>query len=203
LVPDSPCRAAGLLIEAPKLTATPGSSGSFDLLLVNTNPAGGASYNVAADSFGLALSGPLNVTFTNVTINTSATYIYVTSGTTVPGGMPLSLDSFPNTQFTGSDFETASPLYRTVTPGESFGLAHVSFAVSSTTPNGTERISLVSSATSLSDNNGKTIGVSLAGGSLRVGAVPEPATLTQAAIAALIGLGWFWSRRKSRGAVAR
>jgi hypothetical protein len=40
-----PCRAEGLVIEAPNLTnRAPGFSGSFDVLLVNTNPAGGASY---------------------------------------------------------------------------------------------------------------------------------------------------------------
>ena len=38
-----PCSAGGLVIEAPNLTATPGSSGSFDLLLVNTNLTGGTS----------------------------------------------------------------------------------------------------------------------------------------------------------------
>ncbi len=67
---EVPCRAAGLVIEAPYVTAPVGSSGSFDLLLVNTNPAGGASYNVAADSFELSLSGPVAVTFTDVSINT-------------------------------------------------------------------------------------------------------------------------------------
>jgi len=74
---DVPCRAAGLVIEAPNVTAPAGSSGSFDLLLVNTNPAGGASYNVAADSFELSLLGPVAVTFTDVSINTIVPYIYV------------------------------------------------------------------------------------------------------------------------------
>ena len=78
---EVPCRAAGLVIEAPYVTAPVGSSGSFDLLLVNTNPAGGASYNVAADSFELSLSGPVAVTFTDVSINTIvAPYIYVSRG---------------------------------------------------------------------------------------------------------------------------
>src|SRR5271157_468429 len=46
-----PCSAGGLVIEAPNLTATAGSSGSFDLLLVNTNSPGGTSYDVAGDQF--------------------------------------------------------------------------------------------------------------------------------------------------------
>ena len=119
---DVPCL-AGLLIEAPSLLATPGSSSSFDLLLVNTNPAGGASYNVAADSFELSLLGPVAVTFTDVSINTIVPYIYVVSGTTVPGGLPLSLDTFPNTQFTASDAEFGPLGFQTVNPGDTFGLA--------------------------------------------------------------------------------
>src|SRR5262249_28505363 len=66
-----PCRAEGLVMEAPTLTGlTPGSSGSFDVLLVNTNPAGGAAFDVASDSFGLSLVGPLSISFTGVSIST-------------------------------------------------------------------------------------------------------------------------------------
>ena len=82
---DVPCR-AGLLIEAPSLLATPGSSNSFDLLLVNTNPASGASYNVAADSFELSLSGPVGVTFTDVSINTIVALHLRHVGDHRPGG---------------------------------------------------------------------------------------------------------------------
>ena len=72
-----PCFAAGLVIEAPILTATPGSTGSFDLLLTNTNPTGGTSYQVSSDQFMLSLSGPLGITFTGATIDTVATlYIF-------------------------------------------------------------------------------------------------------------------------------
>jgi hypothetical protein len=199
----SPCRAAGLVIRAPDLTATAGSSGSFDILLANTNLAGGTSYDVSADSFGLSLSGPLSITFTDVTISTVvAPYIYVTSATTVPGGQPLSLDSFPNMQFTASDFETASPFFRTLNPGDKFGLAHVSYTVSSTTPNGTDTIAISSGpATSLTDINGNSIPFTISNGSIRVGAVvvPEPSAWIQAATAAVIGLGAFqWSQRRRR-----
>src|SRR5262245_24543429 len=137
-----PCRAAGLVIEAPNPTGlAPGSTGSFDLLRVNTNAAGSASYDVAADSLGLSLTGPLSVTFTEVSINTIVPDIYVTSGTTQGGG-PLSLDTFPNTLFTASDSEFALPGFRTLNPGDSFGLAHVSFAISPASPGGTATIPL-------------------------------------------------------------
>jgi hypothetical protein len=200
----APCRAGGLVIEAPNLTAGPGSTGAFDLLLVNTNPAGGDSFNVAADSFELSLVGPLSVTFTDVSINTIVPYIYVTSGTTQGGG-PLSLDTFPNAQFTASDAEFAVPGFRTVNPGDTFGLGHVSFAVDPSTLNGTDTI-LISSgdSTSLSDENLNPIPFTISNGSLGVGApVPEPAALIQAATAAMIGLGAYWWRRRRRVATAR
>ena len=98
-----PCFAGGLVIEAPNLTATPGSSGSFDLLLVNANLTGGASYDVAGDQFVLSLSGPLGITFTGVSIATdpvAAPYIFVVSGTT--SRTPALHDSFPNTSFQAS-----------------------------------------------------------------------------------------------------
>jgi hypothetical protein len=196
-----PCRADGLVIEAPDLVAAPGSSGSFDVLLVNTNPAGGASFDVAADSLGLSLSGPLSITFTDVSINTAIPYIYVTSGTTQGGG-PLSLDTFPNTQFTASDSEFALPGFRTLNPGDTFGLAHVSFTIDPTTVNGTDTIALGGLSTTLSDANGNAIAVTTLDGSIRVGGVPEPAALTQAATAALVGLAGFWWQKRRRGTAA-
>ncbi|MGC8643782.1 MAG: hypothetical protein ACP5XB_28310 [Isosphaeraceae bacterium] len=113
------------MIEAPDLTVAPGSSGSFDLLLVNTSSTD--SFDIAGDQFVLSLSGPAGIDFTGVSINTvAAPYIFISSGTTQPGGLPLSLDTFPNTSFTGLDTEFASPGYRPVNPGDTFGLAHVS-----------------------------------------------------------------------------
>ncbi len=196
---DVPCRAAGLVVEAPNVTAPAGSSGSFDLLLVNTNPAGGASYNVAADSFELSLLGPVAVTFTDVSINTIVPYIYVVSGTTVPGGLPLSLDTFPNTQFTASDAEFGPLGFQTVNPGDTFGLAHVSFTVSPTATLGADTIAIASgTATSLSDENGNAIPFAISNGSITV---PEPCALAQSATAAMIGLGFWWWRR-GKGAIA-
>jgi hypothetical protein len=192
-----PCHAEGLVIQAPDVTATAGSHGSFDVLLLNTNPVGGASFDVAADSFQLSLSGPLSVTFTDVSINTVVPYVYVTSGTTQGGG-PLSLDTFPNTQFTASDSEFAAPGFRTVNPGDVFGLAHVSYSVSATTANGIDSLTItVGPTTSLSDENGNPLPFTITNGSISVGVVPEPWALTQAMIATgLIGLGHCCRRHK-------
>jgi hypothetical protein len=197
-----PCSAGGLVIQAPNLTATAGSSGTFDVLLLNTNAAGGDSFHVAADSLGLSLSAPVSITFTDVTINTvAAPYIYVNSGT-LNGGGPLSLDSFPNTQFTASDSEFSAPGFRTVNPGDVFGLAHVSYSVSSTTTNGTDSILIAGGpTTSLSDENGNSLPFAVTNGLIAVGtAIPEPWALTQATIAATIGLGLWWRRSKRTAA---
>ncbi len=189
-----PCSAGGLMIEAPNLSVTPGSSGSFDLLLVNTNPTGGTSYEVSSDQFVLSLSGPLGITFTGVSIDTvAAPYIFVSSGTTQPGGLPLSIDTFPNIQFTGADTEFALPGFRTVNPGDTFSLAHVSYAVSSSTPNGIDTITIAPFPDSLlTDLAGNPIPFGITNGSITI---PEPWALTQASTAILVGLGLVWRRR--------
>jgi hypothetical protein len=194
LGPAGACRAGGLVISAPDLTVTAGSSGSFDVLLTNTNAANGASYDVAVDSFQLSLSGPLDATFTGVSISTvAAPYIYVTSGTTMPGGGPLSSDSFPTTAFTASDSEFASPGFRTVSPGDVFGLAHVSYSVGATTSGGVDAIAFP--VVSLTELDGTVIPVTTSNGSITVLSIPEPSTLIQAGSAVLIGLGAVWRRR--------
>ena len=126
--PAVSCRAAGLVIQAPDLMVTPGSSGSFDVLLTNTNAAGGASFGVSLDSLDLALSGSPGIAFTNVTIDTVVPYIYTVSATTLPGSDPLNFGiAFPNTGFTVADSDGASPFFQTVNPGDTFGLANVSY----------------------------------------------------------------------------
>lgn len=194
-----PCFAGGLMIEAPNLRAAAGSSGSFDLLLVNTNSTGGASYDVSADQFVLSLSGPLGISFTGVSIATdpvAAPYIFVSSGTTQPGGPPLSTDNFPNTTFTGADTEFALPGFRMVNPGDTFGLAHVSYTMNSSTPFGTDTIVIAPSPTTLlTDLAGNQISFGISNGSI---VVPEPWALTQAATVVLIGLGLVWRRRRGR-----
>ena len=194
-----PCSAGGLVIEAPNLTATPGSSGSFDLLLVNTNLTGGASYDVSSDQFVLSVSGPLGITFTGVSIATdpvAAPYIFVSSGTTQPGGPPLSADTFPNTTFTGADTEFALPGFRIVNPGETFGLAHISYTESSFSPGGTDTITIAPFPDSLlTDLAGNPIPFGITNGSITI---PEPWALTQASTAILVGLGLVWRRRRVR-----
>jgi hypothetical protein len=196
LGPAGACRAAGLVISAPELTVTRGSSGSFDVLLTNTSTT--TSFDVSSDVFQLGLSGPVDASFTAVSIATSAQYIYVTSSTTVAGGSPLSVDTFPNMMFTASDSEFASPGFRVVMPGQTFGLANVSYSVSATSPAGFDALTFLN--VSLTDINGNDIPVAMSNGS--IGIIPEPSTLIQATTAVLfgVGVGW-WRKRRQRAGV--
>jgi hypothetical protein len=197
----SPCRADGLVIEAPTLAVAPGSIGSFDVLLVNTNAAGGASYRVSLDSLELTLSGSPGIAFTNVTINTIVPYIYPVSATTLPGSDPLNFGiTFPNTSFTVADSDGGSPFFQTVNPGDMFGLANVSYMVSPTF-SGADTIMITSLdvGTSLADINGNPISFTSMNGLISTSLIPEPSTLIQAATAVLIGLGAVWRRQHDRG----
>jgi hypothetical protein len=52
LGPAAPCRAAGLVIEAPRQIAAPGCGGVCDLPQVNTIPIGDACSTLAAEALG-------------------------------------------------------------------------------------------------------------------------------------------------------
>jgi hypothetical protein len=199
-----PCRASGgLVIEAPDLTVAPGSGGTFDVLLVNTNAAGGASYEVSGDSLELMLSGAPGFAFTDVTINTIVPYIYTVSATTLPGSDPLNFGiTFPNAGFAVGDSDGADPFFRAVNPGDAFGLASVSYTASpSFSGSDTITIANLTAGTSLSDIDGNAIPFTAVNGSITASAIPEPSALIQAATAALIGLSVSWRCRRRRGQV--
>jgi len=163
---------AGLVITAPTIDAAAGTSGSFDIVLTNTNAVGGDSFSVASDSIDLALSGLAGVTFTDATIATAIPYLFVLSGTTQGGG-PLSLDAFPNAGFLTSDSEFASPGFAKIGPGMSFGIAHVSFTVGPNAQTG-DRALVLGAGTSLSDVSGAPIAFTTSDGKLSISSVPEP-----------------------------
>lgn len=185
------CRAGGLVISAPDITAAPGSSGEFLVLLTNTNPSGGVSYDVAGDSFELRLSGGSGVTFTDVAIPSTGSTPYIYSASTdVQQGFPLYTESsnpFPTTDFTAGDtFDlTSSPGYTLVNPGDVYALGLVSYSIDSTaTPGTVVSIGFVDAGMSLSDQNGDSIGSSTTAGSITVTAsTPEPSSWIMAATA--------------------
>jgi hypothetical protein len=198
----TPCCTAGLVIEAPNLAVTPGSSSAFDVLLVDTDPADTAGYNVASDSLQLNLSGSAgtSIQFTSATIHTvSAPYIFKQS---LDGnnGIPLFTNTLPATVLMTSDAGDVVGGYpgdTTVNPGDTFGLANVSYTVSSNLmPGSGDSITFVltGSATSLSDPTGAGIPFTVENGSITV--VPEPSPLTLGTIAAQIGLGALRGRRR-------
>jgi hypothetical protein len=173
LGPDASCR-AGLIIAAPNVSAAPGSSGSFDVLIMNSIGSG-ASFDVFADTVGLSLSGPSGVTFTGVSIDTvAASYIYVLSGTTL--GVPLSFDTFPNTQFDAFDSEFGPLGFRTISPGETFGLVNVAYTVDPNASAGAGTLTITTD-TSLSDPTGANIAFTPQDGVFIVSAVPEPSAV--------------------------
>ncbi|MGC1722233.1 MAG: hypothetical protein WA746_24875, partial [Isosphaeraceae bacterium] len=93
----------------------------------------------------------------------------------------------------GADAEFALPGFRTVNPGDTFSLAHVSYAVSSSTPNGIDTITIAPFPDSLlTDLAGNPIPFGITNGSITI---PEPWALTQASTAILVGLGLVWRRR--------
>lgn len=164
----SQARASGLVIEVPNVVALPASSGSFDVLLADTDAVGTPGYHIAADTIGFSIElfGSRDVSFTNATINTAtAPYIFVDSSTLNPPGTPLSFSSFPNTSFIASDSEFASPGYRLVNPGQEFGLMNVTYTVSASAPSRVYSLAVdTSGTTSFSDEFGKSIPISVQGG---------------------------------------
>jgi hypothetical protein len=163
---------AGLIMAVPTIRAAAGTSGTFDVLLFDDDPASGVTSRVAGDSLELALAGPAGVRFTGVTIATAVPYIFALSGTTQGGG-PLSLDAFPAIFFLASDAEFAGPGYAEVGPGGLFGIAHVSFTVDADAAPG-DRSLVVGAGSSLSDEAGAAVAFEAVDGLLTVLAVPEP-----------------------------
>jgi hypothetical protein len=193
---STPARAA-LVIVAPSFTAQQGSSGVFDVLITNTNAVGGASYDVAGDLVQLSVSGPAGVSFTLASIGTLVDpYIYVNSGT-LNGGGPLSTDTFPNTTFQAIDSEFQSPGFRTIGPGNIFGIVHVGYSITGNAALGLRSL-VLGPNTGLSDINGASIPFTGTNGSITVTAAPsspEPSSLLL--LASGMGLGLVvYARRK-------
>jgi hypothetical protein len=99
--------------------------------------------------------------------------------------------------FTASDSEFAAPGFRAISPGDVFGLAHVTYTVSATTKGGTDSLTFVSDA--LTDSNGSTIPVTISNGSMAsLVPVPEPSSMLQAGTGAALCAGLLgWRRRRN------
>jgi PEP-CTERM motif len=195
----APVLAGGLVMSIDNVTGPAGGLGTFEVFLTNTDLSGGQSFDVASFSFQLMLPSAFGVQFTGAsTATVAATYIFEgTGGASVDPTFTLSLDSFPNTTFTGSDTEFTFPSI-TVGPGGVFGLGLVSYSVLPSAPPGDVPISFVSDGTSLSDAADALIGfqTDVAQGIIHVSgsAVPEPSSL----LLVFIGLGTVLAGLKRR-----
>jgi hypothetical protein len=149
---------AGFIMSLDNVTGPSAGTGTFEVWLTNTNLLGGDTYDVAAFSFELSLPTGSGVQFTSATTSTvGATYLFQgTGGASIDPSFTLSLDSFPNSSFSGSDTEFTYPSIP-VGPGASFGLGFVSYAVSPQAMPGDVQISFISDGTSVSDANGLSI----------------------------------------------
>ncbi len=211
--PDS-SHAAGLVISAPEITTSAGSTGAFLVLLTDTDPTGSTPYNVAGDQFELTLTGPAGFSFTDVSTDTGGSpyntpYIYSVSTADQLG---LSLSIAPTNPFTvpTTDFLAADsgyyqpggyPGYTSLNPGDVYALALVSYSVDATVPMGSvATIGFNLANTNLSNNLTNSIPFSTASGSITIAMVPEPSTLALGAIAIVVGSLAFGSRRRVRGA---
>jgi len=181
--------AAGLLISIDDLNQSAGS-GSFELLLTNTETPGGTTYDIAGFSFELNAAGS-GVMFTAADYPASGYVFDGTGQTSLDPTIPLSTNTFPTSDVSGSDVEFIDSSI-TVAPGDVFSLALISFT--SPTPDTVSGLeSLIDTkGTVLSDANVRPIPYSLPNAS-----VPEPSSVVMLGLGSLGLMGLTWRRRLS------
>lgn len=184
--------AAGLLISLDKFQQA-GGSGSFEVLLTNTEAPGGTTYNVAGFTFELLAIPGTDWSFTGADYPTSGAPAHIFEGTgqtLLDPSIPLSADLFPNTGFSGSDTEFVSSSVP-VAPGDLFSLGLASFtSTSNISLNDLQRM-IVAAGTSLSDENFNPIPYALP-----YSAVPEPSSLVLTGLAGFLAVGGTCARRR-------
>ena len=152
LLPARPVCAQSLFTIGNVVSAAPGGSGSFDVLLTAVN--GPLSIGAFTAEPTLSASG---VTFTAAGFNTVTPYIFPDSFDQA-NGLPLSDeadDPFPNTDLIASDSDNQSGSAVTVTSGSTVGIAHVTYLFDAAdTPGSVYTVNFNPNGTSLSDGTG-------------------------------------------------
>ena len=200
---------AALVLQAEDSTAVLGNSGSFDVNLVDTDLPGSAAYQFSGFNFELSVPAASGVTFTDAGFNTTTPYIFNGNSFDEENGSPLSVDMngnspFPTQDFIASDVAADAPYYTAVSPGDTFGLGHISYAVAPGTTLGPVTVSFesIGGGTSLSDPKGMAIPFTTQNGTIIVADVsptPEPSGAGMLGLMAL-GLGGLLLRARRRAA---
>ena len=225
-LPWSPAR-ADLIISSPTFTAAAGTSGTFEVLVTNTdtNP-NDAPINLSTFSTRITVDPNTGVTFTDITAATTPDQFLFASVMHDPlqasdgndpnsPPAPLPVDSpFPQpvTSLSFSDSTTADPATFMlpsvpVGPGQSYALALIGYSISpSAATTSPVQVALTIDPTAAdgggSDLTGPTSDSLITGvssGTLTVRSVPEPSALMLAAVGGLPLLaGAAWRSRSSR-----
>lgn len=192
----SSASAGGLAVTIDDLTQS-GNTGSFQVILQNTESAGGTVFDVASFTFELEVDSASGLQFTAADYPVSGVvppYIFDGTGFGAIFSIPLSSTTFPSYNVVGSDAEFVSLPGIPVNPGDVFALGVISFEATTNVALDTLLTSFVRSGTSFSDGTGREIPYSLPNV-----AVPEPHSLVLCAAGGLF-IGVFGvSRRTRRG----
>jgi hypothetical protein len=124
----APAAHADLVFSTTPTSALPGGTGTFEILLTDTDGAGSSAYDVGLVNFDLKADSTSGIQFTAADTNTTTPYIFYGNSGDITNGFPLSSDSFPTTEVDGGDNTIGSPT--TMNPGDVYGLANITYTVS-------------------------------------------------------------------------
>jgi hypothetical protein len=194
------CAQSGLFTIGYVVSASPGGTGSFDVLLT----AVGGDLSLGGFTAEPFLASPTDgVTFTAAGFNTSAPYVFPDSFDQ-DNGLTLTDeadDPFPNTDLIASDSDDQIGSAVTIANGETVGLAHVTYQVNAAdAPGSAYTVDFNPGGTSLSDGTGAvSYPFTTEPGALTVGpaAAPEPSEWAALGVGGL-GVGGLILRARKR-----
>jgi hypothetical protein len=159
---------ADILITAPDVTASPGSSGSFDILLTNTGTNG---VGIGAFSFDISTATQA-VDFTGASVfTTAAPYVYAGNSFDEMNGFPLATKT--GQELTASD--TPNNAVQTIlNGGMTLSLGKVFYTISPSPAFTSVDIVFSSTGTSLADYLGNPVPATTVNGDITLAPVPEP-----------------------------
>jgi hypothetical protein len=175
---------AQLTLVAPTFSVAAGANSSFDVLITNNST---QTYDLGGFSLDLSVGGS-NVAFTGDSMATIADpYVFAGDSFDVAFSLPFDSAAFPGNTIAPSDLANGLDAGTTISPGATFGLANVSFSVDpGAAPGGRSLIfGDIGGLTSLSDELGGAIPLTVIDGAINVAAATTP---TPAPVAAGLAL---------------